>query len=154
MVRHFAAALVVAAASYRSAPVARIYDLQLVVSDITNHGGGRERIVPAPKTRESAEPRDNTKKLLSQTTGTLHVEVPESVLAGSGQTREAFVEEAKFLLALKIFELGRLSSSRAADLCGMNRVDFLLRAGQSGTPYPTWTSERGILLKAAQCGRA
>ncbi len=64
---------------------------------------------------------------------TIHVEVPEDVLVGSGQTREAFVEEARFLLALKLFELGRLSSSRAAELCGMNRVDFLLRVGQSGT---------------------
>ena len=27
--------------------------------------------------------------------GSIHVEVPESVLVGSGQTREAFVEEAK-----------------------------------------------------------
>jgi hypothetical protein len=66
--------------------------------------------------------------------GTILVEVPESVLVGSGQTREAFVAEAKFLLALKMFELGRLSSSRAADVSGMKRVDFLLRAGQSGTP--------------------
>ena len=57
-----------------------------------------------------------------------------SVLVGSGQTREAFIAEAKFLLAVKLFELGRLSSSRAADVSGMNRVDFLLRAGQSGTP--------------------
>jgi hypothetical protein len=38
----------------------------------------------------------------------MHVEVPENVLVGSGQTREAFVEEAKFLLALKLFEIGRL----------------------------------------------
>ena len=44
------------------------------------------------------------------------------------------MKEAKFLLAVKLFELGRLSSSRAAELCEMNRVDFLLRAGQSGTP--------------------
>lgn len=66
--------------------------------------------------------------------GTIRGEVPETVLLGSGQTREAFVEEAKFLLALKLFEIGRLASSRAADLCGMNRVDFLLRVGQSGTP--------------------
>jgi hypothetical protein len=66
--------------------------------------------------------------------GSIHVEVPESVLVVSGQTREAFVEEAKFLRALKLFEIGRLSSTRAADLCGMNRIDFLLRVGQSGTP--------------------
>ena len=63
----------------------------------------------------------------------IHVDLPESVLIGSGQSREAFVEEAKFLLAVKLFELGRLSSGRAADLCSMNRVDFLLRTGQSGT---------------------
>jgi predicted HTH domain antitoxin len=68
--------------------------------------------------------------------------VPESVLVGSGQTREAFVAEAKLLLALKLFELGRLSSSRAAELCGVNRVDFLLRAGQAGTPV-TDLDERG-----------
>ncbi len=62
----------------------------------------------------------------------IQVDVPDSAL-GSGQSREAFAEEAKFLLALKLFEIGRLSSSRAAEFCAMNRVDFLLRASQSGT---------------------
>jgi predicted HTH domain antitoxin len=56
----------------------------------------------------------------------IQVDLPESVLGTA--------EEAKFLLALKLFELGRLSSSRAAELCAMNRVDFLLRASKSGTP--------------------
>jgi hypothetical protein len=65
--------------------------------------------------------------------GTIDIEVPKSVIAGSGQTRAAFIAEARFLLALKLFELSRLSSSRAADVAGMNRLDFLLRAGQSGT---------------------
>jgi hypothetical protein len=84
---------------------------------------------------KSDEPHHNSgRKAFEQKMGTIHVDVPESVLVGSGQTREAFVVEAKFLLALKLFGLGRLSSSRAADLCGMNRVDFLLRVGQSGTP--------------------
>jgi hypothetical protein len=36
--------------------------------------------------------------------------------------------------ALKLFEIGRLSASRAAALRGMDRADFLLRVGQSGTP--------------------
>ena len=65
---------------------------------------------------------------------TIRIDLPESVLLGSGQSQEEFVSEAKFLLALKLFELGRLSSSRAAGLCAMNRVDFLLRAGRSGVP--------------------
>ena len=44
------------------------------------------------------------------------------------------MREAKRLLALKLFELGRLSSGKAAEMCGMNRVDFILLAGRSGVP--------------------
>ncbi|HXO18459.1 MAG TPA: UPF0175 family protein [Thermoanaerobaculia bacterium] len=44
------------------------------------------------------------------------------------------MREAKLFLALKLFELGRLSSGRAAEICGMNRVDLLLLAGRSGGP--------------------
>jgi predicted HTH domain antitoxin len=65
---------------------------------------------------------------------TIRIDLPESVLLGSGQSQEEFVSEAKFLLAVKLFELRRLSSSRAAAVCSMNRVDFLLRAGRSGVP--------------------
>lgn len=57
---------------------------------------------------------------------------PESVLLAAGQSREEFVRDAPFLLALKRFELGRLSSGKAAQLCGMGRVDFLLIAGRMG----------------------
>jgi predicted HTH domain antitoxin len=65
---------------------------------------------------------------------TINIELPESLLLSTGQSQEEFVREAKFLLALKLFELGRLSSGRAAELSGMNRVDFLLLAGRSGVP--------------------
>ncbi|MFC1707054.1 UPF0175 family protein [Planctomycetota bacterium] len=60
------------------------------------------------------------------------IDIPEDYLLASGQSREDFVREAKFLLALKLFELGRLSSGRAAGLCGMSRVDFLLAVGRMG----------------------
>jgi len=66
--------------------------------------------------------------------GVIHIDLPESVLLTTGQSQEEFVKEAKFLLALKLFELGRLSSGRAADLCGLPRVDFLLFAGKAGVP--------------------
>jgi predicted HTH domain antitoxin len=65
---------------------------------------------------------------------TIKIELPASLLLSTGQSQEQFVREAKFLLALKLFELGRLSSGRAAELCGMNRVDFLLLAGRTGVP--------------------
>ena len=64
----------------------------------------------------------------------LTIEIPEDVLLATGQSREEFIREAKFLLAVKLFELGRLSSGKAARLCGMGQVDFLLTAGRMGIP--------------------
>jgi hypothetical protein len=60
------------------------------------------------------------------------IEIPENVLVGSGQSTEDFAKEAKLLLFAKLFELGRVSSDKAAEVCGMTRVEFLLAAGQLG----------------------
>lgn len=66
--------------------------------------------------------------------GKIQIELPDSVLSATRQSRAEFAEEAVFLLALKLFELGRVSSGRAAQLCGMPRIDFLLTAGRMGVP--------------------
>jgi len=42
------------------------------------------------------------------------------------QTREEFEREAKMAMAVKLFEMKRLSSGMAARLAGMERVSFLL----------------------------
>lgn len=68
------------------------------------------------------------------TMGVIHIDLPESVLLTTGQSQEEFVKEAKFLLALKLFELGRMSSGVAAEISGMPRGDFLLRASQAAVP--------------------
>jgi predicted HTH domain antitoxin len=62
----------------------------------------------------------------------LNFQLPESLLLTTGQSREEFIKDAKFLLALKMFELGRLSSGRASEACDMSRVDFILAAGRMG----------------------
>lgn len=62
------------------------------------------------------------------------IEIPEEVLLATGQSREEFTREAKFLLAAKLFELGRLSSGKAAQLCDMDRVTFLLSLHRVGVP--------------------
>jgi predicted HTH domain antitoxin len=60
------------------------------------------------------------------------IELPADILLAVGLSREQFVKEAKFLLALKLFELGRISSGKAAEMCEMNRVNFLLSMGRLG----------------------
>lgn len=57
-------------------------------------------------------------------THTLQIEYEDEVLLSAGLTRNAFDQEARFLLAAKLYEMGRLSSGQAATLCGMDRVIF------------------------------
>lgn len=66
--------------------------------------------------------------------GVIHIDLPESILLNTGQSHEEFVREAKFFVMLKLFELGRISSGRAAEVCGMTRVEFLLLASRAGVP--------------------
>ncbi|MEM4188761.1 MAG: UPF0175 family protein [Candidatus Hadarchaeum sp.] len=45
-----------------------------------------------------------------------------------------FAREAQILLAVKLFELGKLSSGKAAQLAGMSRVHFLSILSQYQVP--------------------
>lgn len=65
---------------------------------------------------------------------TVTFELPMDALALPGISPDVLASEAKFMLALKLFEVGRLSSGKAGRLCGMGRVEFLLAAGRAGVP--------------------
>lgn len=60
------------------------------------------------------------------TTRQVIVDVPEKVLLAEKTDEVAFGRELALLAAVKLFELGRLSSGRAAELAGMPRIEFLL----------------------------
>ena len=58
------------------------------------------------------------------------IQVPEKVLLAEKTDEVSFARELRMLAAVKLYELGRLSSGRAAELAGMSRVEFLLSLGR------------------------
>lgn len=60
----------------------------------------------------------------------LTVTVPEKVILAEKTDDTGFARELLMLAAVKLFELGHLSSGRAAELAGIPRVEFLLSLGR------------------------
>jgi predicted HTH domain antitoxin len=58
------------------------------------------------------------------------IDIPEKVLLAEKTDEATFAREMRVLAAVKLYELGRLSSGRAAELAGMPRVEFLLELGR------------------------
>ena len=64
----------------------------------------------------------------------LTIEYPETLPDALGRSREQFEQEAKWAMAIKLFELKRLSSGTAAALIGVDRVTFLLKLADYEVP--------------------
>ncbi len=72
---------------------------------------------------------------------TMSIKYPESVLATLNLSPEIFEQEAKTALAVKLYEMGRLTSGQAAALVGSSRVAFLLSCSRYGTATVEWDQE-------------
>jgi predicted HTH domain antitoxin len=62
----------------------------------------------------------------------LTIPYPDDLLLSLKETREEFEAEARLLLAVKLYELGRVSTGRAAALAGMSRVEFIFALDRFG----------------------
>jgi predicted HTH domain antitoxin len=58
------------------------------------------------------------------------IDVPEKVLLSQKTDASSFAREMRVLAAVKLYELGRLSSGRAAERAGMARTESLLELGR------------------------
>jgi predicted HTH domain antitoxin len=66
------------------------------------------------------------------------IEYPETIPAALNLSPEAFEQEARFALAVKLYEIGRLTSGQAARLAGVSRVKFLLECHRFGAVSVDW----------------
>jgi len=62
----------------------------------------------------------------------LVIDYPQLLPDALQQTRTDFEQEAKMAMAVKLFEMKRLSSGMAAKLAGVDRVTFLLSLHRYG----------------------
>jgi len=69
---------------------------------------------------------------------TIEIKYPETIPAILNLSPETFEQEAKFALAVKLYEMGRLTSGQAARLVGVSRVTFLLDCRRYGAASVEW----------------
>jgi len=68
----------------------------------------------------------------------LIIDYPASIPAALNLSPESFEDEARTALAMKLYEMGRLTSGQAAKLAGVTRVEFLLSCSRYGTATVNW----------------
>ena len=84
-------------------------------------------------------------ELKSMSTKNLTIPYPEDLPGALGQLADQFEKELRFLVAAKMYELGRISSGRAADLAGVSSDrDWAATTSRSSTARP-WSSKRNWL---------
>jgi predicted HTH domain antitoxin len=65
---------------------------------------------------------------------TLNLPYPDDLLITSGKSPQALKKELAFLLAVKLFELRRVSLGKAAAFCSMGKIQFMFELGRLEIP--------------------
>ena len=71
----------------------------------------------------------------------LIINYPDSFPDALGSTKEQFEQEAKWAMAVKLFEMKCISSGMAAILLGVDRVAFILKLSDYNIPLIDLTEE-------------
>ena len=69
------------------------------------------------------------------------LEIPEDAAAVMKVPKERVADEMRMLAAVKLLEMGRISTGRAAQFAGISKPEFLQRMGAYGVPAFDLTEE-------------
>lgn len=69
------------------------------------------------------------------------LEIPEEILISLKESSKEFSKDILILAAVKFYELGKLSSGRAAQLAGVLRISFLQSLSRYNVPIFDLTEE-------------
>ncbi len=72
----------------------------------------------------------------------LKIKYPSGFEHAVHMTKEEIEQHIRLMAALKMFELGKVSSGKAAELAGMSRVEFLETCGRYRVSVFNYPSEK------------
>lgn len=71
---------------------------------------------------------------------TLTIDYPDGLETAVSMTKQEFAAEVRLMAALKMFECGKLSSGKAAQLAGISRVEFFEMCGRYQVPIMNYSA--------------
>ena len=77
------------------------------------------------------------------------IEIEEPLAALLHQTNQPVQQAGREMIVLELYRRGSISSGKAGELLGMERIDFIKHASRLGIPYIDMTEDEWAAEKAA-----
>lgn len=71
----------------------------------------------------------------------IEIELPDDLDLALDASAEEVPDLARLLLAMKLFELGRVTSGQAARIARLSRLQFFSQTHRYGVPAVSWDAE-------------